>query len=76
VSRARPWFFAGRWDAALAEIEAGRQPADPLGCQRRLNLGRLAPAENWTVIRGGLLAADSSSNLAVLSFLGRVAGGE
>ncbi len=31
VSRARLWFFQGRWDDALAEIEAGREPADPLG---------------------------------------------
>src|SRR5205823_571891 len=29
--RARLWFFEGRWDDALAEIAAGREPADPLG---------------------------------------------
>jgi DNA-binding CsgD family transcriptional regulator/tetratricopeptide (TPR) repeat protein len=31
VSRARLWFFEGRWDDALAEIAAGREPGDPLG---------------------------------------------
>jgi len=31
VSRARLWFFEGRWDDALAEIAAGREPSDPLG---------------------------------------------
>jgi DNA-binding CsgD family transcriptional regulator len=31
VSRARLWFFEGRWDDALAEIAAGREPPDPLG---------------------------------------------
>jgi len=37
VSRARLWFFQGRWDDSLAEIEAGREPADPLGLSPALD---------------------------------------